>query len=151
MYGDVLNAERWLTFADPIDSIAAYMTNAVLNAVDVHIELNTLYNAAVRGDYARVGRYMAKVTADLLAKSPIRDSWSYQNSESVKYKMRPKNDIIGMVIRSLGSPPKESVIVKLSECVKGHKGNRELVKRVEEVLESEDWLKGSDILAQYCI
>ena len=135
MYGDVLNAERWLTFADPIDSIAAYMTNALLNAVDVHIELNTLYNAAVRGDYARVGRYMAKVTADLLAKSPIRDSWSYQNSESVKYKMRPKNDIIGMVIRSLqAGAPKESVIVKLSECVKGHKGDRELVKRIEEVV-----------------
>ena len=43
---------------------------------------------------------MAKITADLLGKSPIRNSWSYQNSETIKYKIQPKNDLTKL-IRSL--------------------------------------------------
>ena len=46
-----------------------------------------LYSAMTEGDYAQVGGYMAKITADLLGKSPIRNSWSYQNSETIKYKI----------------------------------------------------------------
>jgi hypothetical protein len=87
MYDDIVNAERWLTFADGVDSISAYMTNILLNAVDVQLEVATLYSALTQGDYAQVGRYMAKITADLLGKSPIRNSWSYQNSETIKYKI----------------------------------------------------------------
>ena len=37
-----------------------------------------------------MGRYLAKITADVLGKAPVRDSWNYQNSESVEYKMKPK-------------------------------------------------------------
>ena len=71
-----------------------------MNAVDVQIEVSTLYSAFTKGDYAQVGRYMAKITADLLGKSPIRNSWSYQNSETIKYKIQPKNDL-SKLIRSL--------------------------------------------------
>jgi hypothetical protein len=63
------------------------MTNILLNAVDVQLEVATLYSALTQGDYTQVGRYMAKITADLLGKSPIRNSWSYQNSETIKYKI----------------------------------------------------------------
>ena len=59
-----------------------------------------LYSAMTEGDYGQVGRYMAKITADLLGKSPIRNSWSYQNSETIKYKIQPKNDLTKL-IRSL--------------------------------------------------
>jgi hypothetical protein len=52
MYDDIVNAERWLTFSDGVDSISAYMTNILLNAVDVQIEVDTLYSALTQGDYA---------------------------------------------------------------------------------------------------
>ena len=45
MYNDILNAERLLTFADGVDSISAYITNILLNAVDVQLEVATLYSA----------------------------------------------------------------------------------------------------------
>ena len=63
------------------------MTNILLNGIDVKMEVATLYSAFTQSDYAQVGRYMAKITGDLLGKSPIKNSWSYQNSETIKYKI----------------------------------------------------------------
>ena len=36
------------------------------------------------GDWEGVGRYTAKIIADVVGKSPIAETWTHLNSESIK-------------------------------------------------------------------
>ena len=38
-------------------------------------------------DYENLGKNLAKITSDLLLKSPFRNSYNYRNSEFIKYRM----------------------------------------------------------------
>ena len=39
---------------------------------------------ATEGEWEGVGRYVAKIIADVIGKSPIAETWTHLNSESIK-------------------------------------------------------------------
>jgi len=45
-------------------------------------------------DYENIGRNLAKLTSDLLIKSPFRNSFNYRNSQFIKYRiyMEPEDN-----------------------------------------------------------
>jgi hypothetical protein len=105
MLNDLTNMGKQLSFSDPLDSILALGGNAIFNGADIEIEITTIYKEAVENrDYAQTARYMAKVIADVIGKNPMRDSWNYQNSETIPYRMKPAYDITRGFLLTTAAP-----------------------------------------------
>lgn len=65
----------------------SYSTNIIFNGVDIYEEGVKLVEYAQASDWENVGVYLAKITSDLLLKSPLRNSWSFRNSEIIPFRL----------------------------------------------------------------
>jgi hypothetical protein len=75
-------------------------------------------------DWAQVGRYLAKITSDLLIKNPVMESWSYQNSETIGFTMTGRKSISPYVeipryipAQTPGNSTTRVVSERLAECI----------------------------------
>jgi len=70
-----------------------YGSNILFNAGDIYLEASAIGAYLATDNWAQVGRYLAKITSDLLIKNPVMESWSYQNSETIGFTMTGRKNI----------------------------------------------------------
>jgi hypothetical protein len=57
--------------------------NVFVNLVDIVYESITLYYAFVEREWTEIGTYTAKIISDIFFKSPLRETWTYSNSDVI--------------------------------------------------------------------
>jgi len=67
--------------------VVSYASNLFFNAADLGDEIYMTIVYTMFEDYENLGKNLAKITSDLLLKSPFRNSYNYRNSEFIKYRM----------------------------------------------------------------
>ena len=55
--------------------IADLSMNVLLNYADIAIELSEAKSCMMRGDYAPLGVWLAKITSDVFFKNPLTPTW----------------------------------------------------------------------------
>lgn len=114
---ELLERVHWASFTDPVTSALNYGLNLALNGVDIYQEAATAYERAAQGDWQGVGRYLGKVVADVVGKSPMAETWSHLNSESIKAeKLTPAKYNVKKAMRLTAK--KEDTYMKLVECLR---------------------------------
>ena len=114
---ELLERVLWASFQDPVTSAINYGLNLALNGVDIYQEVATAYNRAAQGDWEGLGRYMGKVVADVVGKSPLAETWSHLNSESIKgEKLTPAKYNVKKGMRLTSK--QESISARLAECLR---------------------------------
>jgi len=91
----------------------------VFNGVDIYQEGIAVLIGYFFSDWAIMGRYMGKITADILGKNALRsESWSYKNSESIKFRLTSQFDITEYVRLSQGRQVPTETQLKQEELMK---------------------------------
>ncbi len=92
-YNDLNNTVNWFKLESLYDTAYSLTTNLIFNFGDLMQEASTLYSAVRQRNWALVGSYLAKMTSDVIVKSPIRNSWNVKNSESISGRMTSRTSI----------------------------------------------------------
>ena len=86
-----MNAYSWITFENKVESFVNYSLNLILNGADIIEELTKLDDYIKEKDYNNVGTYIGKIVADITLKNPLRNSWSFRNSEIIPFRLTNEN------------------------------------------------------------
>ena len=110
----------------------------LFNSADLYLEAEALGGFLAEDNWPQVGRYLAKITSDVLIKSPIMSSWSYQNSETIDFIMSRKKNISPYIQIPNYIPAKASsnqttpfLTSQLAACLENSIPSSELLKEVE--------------------
>jgi len=110
----------------------------LFNGADLYLEAEALGGFLAEDNWPQVGRYLAKITSDVLIKSPIMTSWSYQNSETIDFIMSGKKNISPYIQIPNYIPAKSSsnqatpfLTSQLAACLENRIPSSELLREVE--------------------